>query len=112
MKKKKIFVASSMLVIFCIALFAGLAKANTSYAEFVIGYPYSAGIGNGNVNNLINILGTGPDQYYAQIYGGNTGDGGMIDVLMDTTVNAGSTIAIDEYSQAYYSSTENIYVAN
>jgi hypothetical protein len=111
MKKKKFFVASSMLVIFCIALFAGLVKANTTYGQGV-DLTESQKIGNGSISNPQYILGSSPDQRFAQIYGGNTGDGGMIAVVMDTRVNAGSTIAIDEYSQAYYSSTENIYVAN
>ena len=112
---KKLLVITPILALLCLAMFASLtpqAKAaplTTPYFAYVTS---NSIFGSGQVNNPGYIVGPSPDGYFAQIYGGNSGDGGEIAGLMSTTVAGGSNnVAIYQYSTSGYYSNEIIYVA-
>jgi hypothetical protein len=113
---KKLLVITPILALLCLAMFASItpqAKAqvvplNSTDLAYVTGY---SNIGAGSVTNPGYIVGV-KDGYYAQIYGGNYGDGGEITGQMSATVASGSTVKLWEYSASGYSSNELIYGGN
>lgn len=69
----------------------------------------TGGIGDGSVSNAGGLIGNGPDGNYANIYGGNPGDGGQITGQMSGV--AGGNIQIYGYSTSGYYSNLYVYVS-
>jgi hypothetical protein len=61
------------------------------------------GIGNGHVYNPSNLLGNYMDANYAQIYGGNSGDGGQITLQLNSAANGGHVYVYGYSQNGYYS---------
>jgi hypothetical protein len=116
-RMKKILASSMMITLLCVTILASFITPQTKAAlqggdAYALYVTSSLTIGNGIVNNPVYITGSGPDGYYAQIYGGNIGDGGAIICEMSSTVPAGSYIAIYQYSASGYYSSEIVDVSN
>ena len=118
MNRKKFLVITPIVALLCIAMFASLAtpqaKAqviplNATYCISEDGYGPISG---GYVGNPSNIVGTGPDNNWAQIYGGSAGEGGYIIGGMSASINSGSSITV--YAKAasgYPNSALSVFVS-
>lgn len=104
MKKSLVILPMATLVL----MMSFIAVASAAYAQSVVGY---APIGNGSVSNPNGILGSSPDGSYTQLYGGNLGDGGVIDVYMSSTVSSGAPVYLYSYSASGYYSHVYVYVS-
>lgn len=83
-----------------------MLKTTSYYVEAI----YDSGpYGSGSVSSPTNLIGQLPNNQYANIYGGNPGDGGYIVGRMDAP--AATTIKIRGYSEQYYQSDLYVYVA-
>jgi len=102
-KRVAIYVTTFVLLLSLVAV------VNAQYAQTLVAY---APIGNGSVTNPSGIIGSSPNGSYAQIYGGNAGDGGNIEVQMSASVPSGSPIYLYGYSASGYYSRIYVYVSN
>lgn len=104
---KKSFVAIPVAAL--VLMMSLIAIANAQYGQSVVSY---AAIGSGAVNSPNNILGSAPNGAYTQLYGGNPGDGGTIDVYLNAQVASGSAVKLYCYSASGYYSHTYVYVSN
>jgi hypothetical protein len=110
MDKKKLLVISPMVALLCVAMFAGLANANPSYTFSI----YASGaINGGYCGSPNNIVGTGTDNTWAQLYGSVAGRGAYIVADMSTGVSGSSYIGIyAKCAAGYTSSVLNVYTSS
>jgi hypothetical protein len=103
--KKSLFIIPMVILVLMMSL---IAVASAAYGQSVVAY---AGIEDGFVSNPNGILGSSPDDSYARLYGGNLGDGGVIDVYMSSTVSSGAPVYLYSYSAPGYYSHVYVYVS-
>ena len=95
-------------VVVAILVLCFITSVYAAYASYVVSY---AKIGNGSYGNIYDIEG-GPDGYYCELYGGNYGDGAIVNVYATAQISPGAPIYMYGYSAAGYRSHVYVYISN
>jgi hypothetical protein len=103
MKKVRMISIVVVLLILCFA-----TSVYATYAYYVVSY---AKIGNSNYSNIYGIE-SGPDNSYCELYGGDYGDGAVVNVYMDAQISSGAPIYMYGYSYSGYMSHVYVYMSS
>lgn len=112
MNKKKFLVISPIALLF-IAVFASLTPLALANPTYLFSYVTHGTINGGYVGSPSNIVGTGPDNNWAQIHGSVPNRGGWIIGGMSAPVTAGSYICVyAKCAAGYTNSLLSVYVSS
>ena len=111
MNRKKLLVISPIIAVLFVTMFASVVSANPSYTFSIAGY---GTINGGYITGWNNIIGTGPDNTWCQLYGSAAGKGAYVICGMSAPVSAGSNIAVYAKAAAGYTDTSvlTVYVSS
>jgi hypothetical protein len=106
-----LLVISPIAALLLVTMFASVVSANPTYTFSVVDHNT---INGGYITGWNNIIGTGPDNTWCQLYGSAAGRGAYVICGMSAPVSAGSYIAVYAKAASGYESTSqlSVYVSN